>query len=110
MKTRDAVIKRSLGRVFLHHVFSTYSVEINESTLALLNQTLKDHENAPETAKDLIRRLENKGLIEDKPFQPIPEKSISNLVSVEIEPIGICNLACKHCFVSFTGNTLCSGY
>lgn len=101
MKLRDVAIKRSLGRVFLHHLYSTYNIEINEETLNLIENALADSHGVSSAVYKLIEKLESKGLVDNGDFQPIPRRNQSDLVYIEFEPISQCNLRCKHCFVEF---------
>lgn len=104
MRLKDAAVKRASGRIFLHHLKSTYFVTLNEAALASLAQALEDasHEGP---GRAMVEALQRKGMVEDgapRPFADL-ERSCSTLVSVEVEPIGRCNLECGHCFAGFSG-------
>lgn len=101
MRLRDAIVKRSGGRVFLHHLRSSYYVEVNDAALAALKASL---ENPPGDGpgRKLIEKLAAKGMLEEASFVPLAERNSSELVSLEIEPVGRCNLECGHCFVDFS--------
>ncbi|MHB8876456.1 MAG: radical SAM protein [Myxococcaceae bacterium] len=101
MRLRHAAVKRSLGRIFLHHLRSAYFVELNEHALGLLSAALKDPElEGP--GRDMLLRLEARGMVEPGGLDALPERNASALVSIELEPAGRCNLECRHCFASFS--------
>ena len=101
MRLRGAVLKRSLGRDVLYHLDSTYQVEVNGAAHAAIETALANPE-ASGPGRGLVERLAARGLVEDAPFAPIPRREHSDLVHLEVEPMGRCNLACRHCFVKFS--------
>lgn len=101
MQLRDAVLKRSLGRRVLHHLDSTYRVELNEKACTEIDRALEDAAYAG-PGRALVDRLMRQGLITEGPHRGLHERSGAELVSMEVEPIGRCNLDCKHCFVTFS--------
>lgn len=104
MRLRHAVIKRALGRVCLHDLHSAYYVELNPAALAAVTDSLQGRGGAGDA---LVARLRRHRLVDDDaPFEPIPERGASDLVSLELEPIGSCNLECGHCFAGFSGATM----
>ena len=105
MRLRHAAVKRSLGRIFLHHLRSSYFVEVNEHALAVLGRALLGSEE-DSSGRAMVERLASRGMVEEGPFEPIAERNASPLVALEIEPVGRCNLECTHCFASFSGATM----
>ena len=108
MRLRDCLIKESLGRMFLHHLSSPYFVEINAYTKRLIESALASSISSSPEVGTLLLRLQRQGLVEEQPFVPIPERKRSPLISVELEPVGRCNLSCGHCYVGFSGKNLSS--
>ena len=105
MRLRDAVLKHSLGRTFLHRLSSTYFVELNHRALEEIERSLS-HPEVEGPGRALVDRLARQGLVEDGEFVGLPHRRGSDLISLEVEPVGSCNLACRHCFVHFTEATL----
>jgi AdoMet-dependent heme synthase len=101
MRLREAVLKASLGRLRLYHLRSPYHVELNEAAVAAIEASLAEPEHAG-PGRALVERLAAHGLVESAPFAPSARRSGTDLTSLEIEPVGRCNLACRHCFVSFS--------
>lgn len=101
MRLRDVVLKHSLGRRVLHHLDSTYRVEVNQRACLELTRALEDRAYIG-AGRSLLDRLAARGLVEDGPGDGLVERTGSDLVSIEVEPIGRCNLDCKHCFVDFS--------
>jgi radical SAM protein with 4Fe4S-binding SPASM domain len=101
MRLRHAIIKRSLGRVLLHDLRSAYYAELNSAAVAALNASLAGRGEA--TGDSILAKLSRRGMVEDAPYEPIPERQGSDLVSLELEPVGTCNLECGHCFAGFSG-------
>lgn len=106
MRFRDAVLKPSGGRLTLHHLRSAYSVDLNEATLALITRTLVDPGAAQGAGRSLVEKLARAGVLEEGAPDPLPRRDASEVVSLEIEPVGTCNLECAHCFVSFSGQRM----
>lgn len=106
MRFRDAVLKSSGGRLTLHHLRSAYSVDLNEATLALITRTLGDPGAAQGAGRTLVEKLARAGVLMEGAPDPLPRRDASEVVSLEIEPIGTCNLECAHCFVSFSGRRM----
>ncbi len=105
MRLRDAVVKRSLSRIALHHLRSSYFAELNEPALAALREALETPER-PGPGQALVARLRRRGMVVDEPGPPFEERAGTSLVSLELEPVGRCNLDCAHCFVGFSGATM----
>lgn len=104
MRLQHAVIKRSLGRMWLHDLRSAYHVELNPAALTAVYESLEGRGGAGDA---LVARLRRHGLVDDAtPFEPIPERGGGDLVSLELEPVGTCNLECGHCFAGFSGATM----
>ncbi len=101
MRLRHAVVKRSFGRIFLHHLKSAYYAEVNDAALTALLDTLAADGAGPAAA--MVGRLTQHGMVEAGPCEPLVERSASPLVSIEVEPAGRCNLECGHCFAAFSG-------
>lgn len=102
MRLRDAVVKRSAGRISLHHLGSTYFVTLNEAALTALNTALEDP-RAAGPGRAMVETLRRKQMVDDGVWAPVEVRSSSPLVSVEVEPVGRCNLKCGHCFAGFSG-------
>lgn len=98
MRLRDAVLKRSLGRRVLHHLDSTYHVEVNDRACAEIARALDDSAYLG-PGRGLLDRLAVRGMVAEGEHQGFVERKSSDLVSLEVEPIGHCNLTCRHCFV-----------
>jgi len=99
----DTIVKSSMGRLALHHLRSPYWVEINRLTLAAIEDALA---GVAGRGAAMLERLEGRGLVVPGDFAPLPRRTGSDVVSIEIEPISGCNLRCRHCFVQLTGNTM----
>ncbi|GMU63095.1 MAG: hypothetical protein AMXMBFR34_48580 [Myxococcaceae bacterium] len=102
MRLRHAVVKRSLGRVCLHDLRSSYYAELNAAAVTALDDALAGR-GEHVAAANILTKLRGRGLAEDGAYEPVPERSGSDLVSLEVEPIGTCNLECGHCFAGFSG-------
>ncbi|MBI4815539.1 MAG: radical SAM protein [Deltaproteobacteria bacterium] len=102
MRLLDVALKASRGRQTLHHLRSTYSVGVSSATVSAIEHALAcGPDGGPGDA--FVDRLRRRGLVADEPFRAIPRRSSSELVSIELEPFGSCNLRCRHCFVDFSG-------
>lgn len=108
MRLRDAVLKRSLGRRALHHLNSTYHVEVNDRACAEIARALDDSSYIG-PGRGLLDRLAARGMVAEGEHQGFVERGGSDLVSLEVEPIGRCNLTCRHCFVEPTKDRLSDG-
>ncbi|MBI4859179.1 MAG: radical SAM protein [Candidatus Riflebacteria bacterium] len=103
MRLRAVVIKRSVGRLKLFHLRSSYHVDLDERAISAIEGALSGGDRGSGTGLRLVERLERRGLVEDGEFEPIPRRAASDLVWLEVEPVGRCNLACRHCFARFSG-------
>lgn len=101
MRIVDAVVKTSAGRTTIQPLVSPDFVRVNERALVEITRAL----SCPDTASPgwpLVERLAAKGLLAEGEPTPWERRDTSDLVSLEIEPVGACNLKCGHCFVEFT--------
>ena len=103
MRLVDTIVKSSMGRLALHHLCTSYSVEVNRITLAALEDGLAGD---PGRGAALLERLQTRGLVAPDAFAPVPQRTASDVVSIELEPISQCNLRCRHCYVRTSGDTM----
>ncbi|MCC6998919.1 MAG: radical SAM protein [Deltaproteobacteria bacterium] len=103
MRLVDTIVKSSMGRLALHHLCTSYSVEVNRITLAALEDGLAGD---PGRGAALLERLQTRGLVDPGVFAPVPQRTASDVVSIELEPISQCNLRCRHCYVRTSGDTM----
>lgn len=105
MFLQDAALAEASGKLWLHHLASTYRVEVNEATVAAIEAALAGTERATPAGRALVDRLAQHGMVRTGAFRPI-ERRPGELISLELEPIGSCNLRCRHCFVDFSGDVM----
>lgn len=98
----QAVLKRSCGRWRLHDLRTGWFADLSEAAVAVLETALAGIEPDDDRGRAMIATLRQRGLLAEGPAALPPLRAGSQLVSLEIEPIGRCNLSCRHCFVTFS--------
>lgn len=106
MRIVDAVVKTSAGRTTIQSLVSPDFVRVNERALVEITRALSwPDATGPDTSSPgapLVERLSARGLVEIGEPAPWERRDVSDLLSVELEPVGACNLKCGHCFVEFS--------
>ncbi len=105
MRVVDTVVKRSAGRTTLEPLKSTDFVRVNERALSAIAEALA-HPDEDLPGRVLVTRLRALGLIAEGEPTPWVVRDASDVISVEVEPIGACNLVCGHCFVELSGRRM----
>lgn len=105
MRIVDAVVKTSARRTTIQPLCSTDAIRVNDRALVEITRALSFPE-ADGPGRALVQRLEARGLVGPGEPEPWERRDVSDLVSIEVEPVGACNLRCGHCFVDFSGRRM----
>lgn len=105
MRIVDAVVKTSGRRTTIQPLCSADAIRVNERALVEITRALT-HPEQDCPGRPLLQRLAARGLVGPGEPEPWERRDASALVSLEIEPVGACNLTCGHCFVDFSGRRM----
>lgn len=108
MLIKNCVVKRSQDGIWLHHTASGYKVKMNQEALDVLQAMAARRSAAGMTEKEkfIYEKLAAKGIAGEDTGREEDRRIVirekSNLVSVDLEFSGRCNLRCAHCFASLS--------
>lgn len=105
MRIVDAVVKTSARRTTIQPLCATDAIRVNDRALVEITRALSRPDlDCP--GRPLVERLAARGLVGPGEPEPWERRDASAVVSIEIEPIGACNLRCGHCFVDFSSRRM----